>query len=168
MAGCPMAVVRHSFREIAMKRLSCTVAALVAIVTLSGCVPSPTSGKGFTLPTGDVERGQSAFVTLQCHACHTVDGVELPDVTAQLETRIALGGKVPRIRTYGELVTSVINPSHRLADGYAESLVAAEGQSKMTNYNEVLTVQQLIDVVTFLQSRYELEPYEPTQYPILY
>jgi hypothetical protein len=30
----------------------------------------------------------------------------------------------------------------------------------------VLTVNQLIDLVAFLESHYELEKYEPTEYPI--
>ena len=45
-------------------------------------------------------------------------------------------------------------------------LPALEGESKMKNYNDVLTVKQLIDLVAFLQSRYELQPYEPTDYPV--
>lgn len=151
-----------------MKRLIAGMAGLVVIVALSGCMPGPTSGKGFTLPAGDVERGRTAFVELKCHACHTVDGVELPEVEAELKPVVRLGGKVPRISTYGELVTSVINPSHKLASGYSKEAVSADGQSRMTNYNEALTVQQLIDIVAFLQSRYELQPYEPTHYPILY
>lgn len=151
-----------------MKRQIVGMSGLVLTMALAGCVPGPTSGKGFTLPAGDVERGRTAFVELKCHACHSVDGVELPEVEAELKPAVRLGGKVPRISTYGELVTSVINPSHKLASGYAAEAVSTDGQSKMTNYNAALTVQQLIDIVAFLQSRYELQPYEPTQYPILY
>ena len=135
---------------------------------LSGCVPGPTSGKGFTLPTGSVEQGQQDFVSLKCHACHSVSGVELPEIAAELDPRVELGGEVPRISTYGELVTSIINPSHKLARGFSEDTVAEDGESKMKNYNDVLTVQQLTDLVAFLQSRYKLEPFEPTPYPTLY
>jgi mono/diheme cytochrome c family protein len=151
-----------------MNRLNSSLVCIGLFAAACGCVPGPTSGKGFTLPQGDVERGQAAFVELQCHACHTVSGIELPEITAEVDTRVQLGGKVPRISTYGELVTSVINPSHKLASGYAPETVATGGESKMTNYNEALTVQQLIDIVAFLQSKYELQPYEPTPYPILY
>jgi len=35
----------------------------------------------------------------------------------------------------------------------------------MTVYNDVMTVAQLIDIVTFLEEHYELRPYEPTRYP---
>ena len=63
------------------------------------------------------------------------------------EQSIKLGGEVARIKTYGELVTSIINPSHKLAKGYPPEAVASEeGQSKMKNYNDVMTVSQLLSV----------------------
>ena len=32
-----------------------------------------------------------------------------------------------------------------------------EDRSRMTNFNETMTVEQLIDLTAFLQSKYELE-----------
>lgn len=151
-----------------MKRLVSVFAGAALMAVLNGCTPAPQSGKGFTLPDGDVEAGRTAFVELECHACHTVAGVELPEISAEADPIVELGGKVTRISTYGELVTSVINPSHKLASGYAANAVSEDGESKMTNYNDALSVQQLIDIVAFLQSQYELKPYEPTPYPVLY
>lgn len=148
-------------------RLHSTVLLLAVFsLALIGCSPSAKSGKGFTLPEGDVEAGKSAFVTLQCTSCHTVSGVEqATGEDGKPEMSVALGGEVARIATYGELVTSIINPSHRVAPAYQLEEVAKDGDSKMRNYNDVLTVQQLCDLVAFLQSKYELRRYEPTQYP---
>ena len=81
---------------------------------------------------------------------------------------VELGGEVERLREYSDLVTAIINPSHRLAKGYDASLVANEGKSRMTVYNDVMTVSQLIDIVTFLQSHYQLRPYEPSPSPDYY
>ncbi|NQV27329.1 MAG: c-type cytochrome [Rhodopirellula sp.] len=133
-----------------------------------GCAPTPQSGRGFTLPDGDVERGQAVFAELQCHACHQVNGLEFPVAENATDMAVRLGGKVDRIQTYGELVTSIINPSHKVAKGYAKEDVTKDDEgkeSRMLNYNEVMTVQQLIDLVKFLQSHYELKPHEPTAYP---
>lgn len=149
-------------------RIALAVVAGILLPAISGCVPGPTSGKGFTLPQGKAEQGQAAFVSLECHACHSVSGLESPEIQAEIDPKVQLGGEVPRISTYGELVTSIINPSHKLARGYSEEVVAEDGVSRMTNYNDVLTVQQLTDLVAFLQSKYKLEPYEPTYYPPLY
>lgn len=137
------------------------------LVSVAGCTPQPTSGRGFTLPDGDVDRGQQFFVQLNCHQCHTVSGAELPQIDDR-ELNIRLGGNVPRIGTYGELVTAIVNPSHRLAKGHTTDEVAVDGHSRMQNYNDVLTVSQLIDLVAFLQSRYTLRTYEPTNYPMYY
>ena len=145
------------------------VLALSGMLTgVVGCEPQPTSGKGFTLPNGNVDHGKAAFVQLNCHQCHSVaEVVDLPGPEAP-PMNIRLGGKVARIGTYGELVTAIINPSHRLAKGHREEDVADNGQSLMKNYNDVLTVTQLIDLVAFLQSRYSLRTYETTDYPMLY
>ena len=136
-------------------------------VPLLGCTPAPTSGKGFTLPAGNGEQGKAVFVSHNCHLCHNVSGVEQP-AEAEREMDIALGGEVRRISTYGELVTSIINPSHKLAKGYAEEDVAEEGESIMENYNDVLTVAELIDLVAFLQSKYSIRPPDVTDYPMYY
>ena len=138
---------------------------LSLIVCLAGCASKE---ENFTLPKGDAERGQAAFVNFRCYDCHRVHGVDLPPAEEPNQVMVELGGKVERLRDYGDLVTAIINPSHRLASGYTPNLVAQEGKSRMTVYNDVMTVSQLIDIVTFLQSHYELQPYEPTPYPDYY
>ncbi|MCA9133631.1 MAG: hypothetical protein KDA45_10770 [Planctomycetales bacterium] len=151
-----------------MRKLLLAPLVMVCLAAV-GCVPSPKSGKGFTLPEGDVERGLATYLSLQCNACHSLPDVEPSTTEAQPgEMLVALGGEVPRIQTYGELVTAIINPSHRLASGYRTDAISVDGESKMKNYNEVMTIAQLADLVTFLQSKYTLEPYEPSPYPPYY
>lgn len=133
---------------------------------LSGCDTGPKSGWGFTLPDGDADRGKAVFMEMYCTDCHKVVGnsdIPHPD---DAEITVNIGGKTRVVKTYGQLVTSVINPSHRLAKGYDPAMIQEQGQSKMPNYNSVMTVQQLVDLVTFLQSQYELQPYTRSHYPI--
>jgi hypothetical protein len=138
---------------------------LTLVVCLAGC---GSDGNEFTLPPGDAERGQAAFIKFRCYDCHRVHGVDLPPGEEPGQVVVELGGEVERLRDYGDLVTAIVNPSHRLAKGYAESTVADEGKSRMTVYNDVMTVSQLIDIVAFVQAHYELRPYEPTPYPDYY
>jgi L-cysteine S-thiosulfotransferase len=140
-------------------------AKLSLVVCLVGCAAEE---KAFTLPPGDAERGQAAFTKFRCFDCHLVNGVDLPPGEEPEQVMVQLGGEVDRLRDYGDLVTAIVNPSHRLAKGYASNLVADEGKSRMTVYNDVMTVSQLTDIVTFLQSHYELRPYKPTPYPDYY
>lgn len=136
-------------------------------LVLQGCLFDPESARGFRLPEGDAERGRQAFLDLQCYACHQIPGIDLPR-GSESSLSVTLGGSVGRVRTYGELVTSIINPSHKLAPGYEEDEVSAGGRSLMeeANLNEVMTVRQLTDVVTYLQPLYKVHPpaYNPYNY----
>ncbi len=137
------------------------------VLALSGCQREPTSGAGFRLPDGDANQGREVFVYMQCNQCHTISGIELPVLPYADAPYVELGGTVSWVKTYGELVTSIINPSHKLATGYAEELVAEDGESNMYIYNRHMTVQELIDLVAFLQSHYDVVPprYEYRVYP---
>jgi hypothetical protein len=130
-------------------------AAAVLFVTLTSC-SGRHSPAGFRLPeNGDVERGRAAFVELKCHTCHRVVGEDLPAPTVEPAMPIALGGTVYEIRTDGYLVTSIINPSHKLV-GYPKDQVSTDGESKMPDLTRVMTVRQLVDIVAFLQARYKV------------
>lgn len=144
---------------------SSTLVLLILGTFAVGCAPDPKSGAGFTLPDGSAERGQQTFVQLQCHACHTVSGLDLEQLDSSETQMIALGGVTANVKTYGDLVTSIINPSHRFAFGYSdEEIKTPAGKSQMRLYNDEMTIAQLIDLVAFLQSRYEVEEYQPTPY----
>ena len=138
----------------------------VALAMMFGCATPPKSGKGFTLPPGDPQAGEANFVSFYCNACHKVEGIDQwSDEGQSPELSVVLGGEVTRIETYDELVTSIINPSHRLAKGYPVDEVSFAGESKMVNYNDVMTVTELTDLVAFLQSKYRLIEYELSDYP---
>jgi mono/diheme cytochrome c family protein len=160
LRGKPAAKIGHK------RRMHLPLGLIVAwlVFLIAGCMPDPKSPEGFSLPDGDPQRGKETFAQLQCHACHTVSGVEFEPLEVSDEQRIALGGVTPDVKTYGDLVTSIINPSHRFALGYPEEDVRADGESKMRMYNDEMTITQLIDLVAFLQSHYEVRAYQPTPY----
>lgn len=151
----------------ACRGLRTTVALVSVAALLAACDNGPNVGRGFSLPQGDVERGKQVFLYTGCLSCHVIDGID-SDIAIELEEPVRLGGKVARVKTYGELVTAVINPSHRIAEQYRARMASADGPSPMRNYNDILTVSQLIDLVTFLETRYELDPYQATHYTTFY
>jgi sulfur-oxidizing protein SoxX len=138
-------------------RLRRGLSVILCVATLQACATD--WGQGFHLPPGDATRGREAFVDLRCNFCHEVNGFD-PPTPIVAETRVLLGGRTVRVRTYGDLVTSIVNPSHRLARGYSREDITLGGESVMSfiDLNELLTVQQLIDIVAFLQSEYEVVP----------
>ncbi|MEM7359050.1 MAG: c-type cytochrome [Pseudomonadota bacterium] len=152
-----------------MKNLT-LIPTLIAALMLSACDPEAVANRGFSLPEGDIETGQQLFQELRCIACHTVAGNDPDDeqwlIEGEREIDVLIGGESIRVQTYGDLVTSIINPSHRLAKDYSAEEVSVAGESKMPNYNGVMRVDELIDIVTFLKSRYVLKQPPITTYPI--
>ena len=143
-----------------MKRLSALTLLLTCVLVLSGCDEDRTmSERGFRLPEGDAMAGRETFLYMHCNQCHTIQGEQLATIPG-FEPFVELGGAVTRVKTYGELVTAIINPSHKLADGYAKDLVSENGKSKMYVYNGFMTVQELTDLVMFLQPHYDVVPPE--------
>ena len=139
-----------------MKTASAIAILLATAVLGSGCdADKMMSESGFRLPDGDAQAGRETFLYMQCNQCHTIQGEELPEIAGS-EPYVELGGAVSTVKTYGELVTAIINPSHKLADGYAKDKVSEDGVSNMYVYNNFMTVQELTDLVMFLQPHYNV------------
>lgn len=131
---------------------------LTSTAVLLACANQWDQG-GVHLPQGDAAKGREAFVDLRCHACHEMEGFN-PPTPIVAETRVLLGGQTARVKTYGDVITSIANPSHRIAGGYPPEAIAVDGVPLMTliHLNEVMTVQQLVDLAAFLVTAYEVVP----------
>lgn len=136
---------------------------LFVFVALTAC-GGKDSPRGFSLPEGDASAGKATFVALGCNACHSTPDVAQLEGAAVGGISVALGGSVSQVKTYADLVTSVINPSHRISKSYLGEQVQLNGESRMRNYNDVMTVKQLTDLVTYLQPHYTLRVYHRTVY----
>jgi hypothetical protein len=141
---------------------------LAAAALLLGCTePGPNSPNGFRLPAGDPAAGRQAFIDLRCYVCHQVQGVDAKFEGTPAAT-VALGGPVSRVKSYGELVTAIINPTHKVAPDPAAPDRAAtpESMMKLAGVNDVMTVTQLVNLVAFLQPQFKVVP--PTYDPYTY
>ena len=133
--------------------------ALTALALLmGGCGDSLKSARRVRLPQGSAEKGKAAFIALNCTACHTVVGADLPKPTAPPESVLELGGEVARLRTVGGLLTSIIHPTYAISERMKRPAATAPVKSPMPVVNDVMTVTQLIDLVTFLQPHYKQLP----------
>ena len=134
-------------------------AVLLIAGALVGCGKSQPPVKGFVLPDGDIQRGQEVFASIGCRRCHSIAELELPPFDGPTTLNITLGGQVHKVKTYGELLTSIVNPGHTVSPLYLKTLDPKEresAQSPMPNFNKAINVSQLIDLTAFLHSRYEL------------
>ncbi len=129
----------------------------------TGCSTARNPSRGFRLAAnGDNERGKKAFQEFGCTECHEVNGAHLPSPTLQ---HVKLGGPVTSQFSDGYLVTAIINPKFH-ATHYAAADGAQSGNPNMPEFASRMTVQQLTDIVTYLQSRYSIFPMQkPSEYP---
>jgi sulfur-oxidizing protein SoxX len=142
-----------------MRRAAVASLSLFALAIIAACAQGVKSPAGFRLPDGNPERGRAVFIALKCAGCHQVKDVDLPATSAEMTRPVVLGGETIYERTDGELVTSIINPSHRLAFGYPADAVTTDGRhSKMKDYSDTMTVRELVDLVAFLHTTYKTVP----------
>ena len=136
----------------------CLIFVSMPAVLASGCAFTPTFG--FPIEEADIDAGRQAFIDHQCHACHSVAGVRLPALAGASDVMLELGGETVFVTSYAELVTSIISPNHFISERYRdrqllEGVLPLESPMPMPHI-ENMTVRQLIDLVAFLDSRYEM------------
>jgi len=143
---------------------------LLPAVILAGCAVEQYTREDFRFPilNGDIDQGRNSFVALGCHQCHSVNGVDLPVYPGESPLQLELGGEIIYVKTYGELVTSIINPNHVISEKYLDSLDSGARQllTSPMPFKREMTIEQLVDVVTFLNSRYVLlQPHYTVNHP---
>ena len=114
-------------------------------------------GWKFSWPSGNAAAGREAFVKLECYSCHEVRGERFPAPDP---------GKVgPELSSMASLhppeyfAEAIINPSAVVEEG--KGYRASDGRSKMPSYNDLVTVQEVIDLVAYLKSLEEHKPASP-------
>ena len=134
-----------------------SLGSLLLMLALSACTMESPAVKGFVLPDGDVVLGEQVFTKYGCHGCHTIPGVDLPKIEPPPELVIEIGGEVYRVKNYGELLTSVINPNHEISPeslNKLETAGRADASTPMPFYGDVMTITEMINLVAFLQAQY--------------
>lgn len=154
-----------------MLRKALSGLAILGALSLGACTQPGDTLVELRLPEGDAMAGKQAFVDLGCTACHTVTGIEGLPAPEVPETSFELGPTLAAL-SRGGIATSVITPAHVNAEAtelwtdwepgqrvwLGPGQVAAEGEqqrpkrSRMSSYGDVMTINQLSDLVAFLDS----------------
>jgi len=143
---------------------------LPLVLIASACTKEPPV-RGFMMPDGDIAQGEQVFLDFNCHGCHTIPEMEFPTPEFEPPFILDIGGNVYQVKTYGDLLTAIVNPDHIISRKYIMMLEEAQREtviSPMPYYGEEMTVAELIDLVAFLHEQYvKLQPdYYKTHYPI--
>lgn len=131
--------------------------ALPALV--AGCASSMLFG--FPVDQGDIAAGRQAFIDHRCHQCHSIADERLPPLAGADRPILELGGPTTTVRSYADLTTSIINPDHAISERYVDQELTRNAQLPLESPMpmpsiDTVTVRQLIDIVAFLDSRYQL------------
>ncbi len=103
-------------------------------------------GWHFTWPQGDPLKGREVFVKLECYSCHTVPGEQFPAPSGDIGPELAAMGPLHDAEYFAE---AIINPNTVIEAG--KGYEAADGTSKMPSYNDLVTVQEVADLVAYLK-----------------
>jgi Cu/Ag efflux protein CusF len=104
-------------------------------------------GWQFTMPKGDVAKGREAFEKFACYVCHEVRGEKFPAAApgSVLGPELSQMGPLHPLEYFTE---SIVNPSAHAGKKYRN----ADGKSTMPVANDRMTVQELIDLSSYIAS----------------
>jgi Cu/Ag efflux protein CusF len=104
-------------------------------------------GWRFTMPKGDASKGREVFEKYVCFVCHEVRGEKFPAAApgSVLGPELSQMGPLHPLEYFTE---SVVNPSAHASKKYR----GPDGKSTMPAHNDRMTVQELIDLSTYLAS----------------
>jgi mono/diheme cytochrome c family protein len=103
-------------------------------------------GWKFAWPQGDPVKGREVFVKLECYSCHEVKGERFPAPGGEVGPELSVMGLLHDVEYFAE---AIINPTAVVEKG--KGYEAADGASKMPSYNDLVTVQEVIDLVAYLK-----------------
>ena len=135
-------------------RVAALSVTLIVLFGLFGCDNQRESARGFALPDGNVAAGAAVFATMGCGSCHGIEGKTETNAPVGAR-RLMIGGTSSKLPSDGYLVSAIINPSHFIRKQAGVQSTLPSGESRMSNFNHVLTVAQLVDLVAWLQSLHE-------------
>jgi Cu/Ag efflux protein CusF len=101
----------------------------------------------FTMPKGDATKGREVFEKFACYVCHEVRGEKFPAAApgGVLGPELSQMGPLHPLEFFTE---SIVNPSAHAPKKYR----GPDGKSTMPAVNDRMTVQELIDLSTYLVS----------------
>jgi Cu/Ag efflux protein CusF len=104
-------------------------------------------GWQFTMPKGDVVKGREAFEKFACYVCHEVRGEKFPAAApgSVLGPELSQMGPLHPLEFFTE---SIVNPSAHASKKYR----GPDGKSTMPAVNDRMTVQELIDLSSYIAS----------------
>lgn len=109
------------------------------------------------VPKGDASVGLSTFIDKGCYKCHLTGDAKLPKLEVTPQLSIQLGGDERSTWTRDRFARAIMNPNHAIAPEYHVAKIVSGDKfgaenSPMLDFNDILTLKDLINLTTFLES----------------
>jgi mono/diheme cytochrome c family protein len=105
-------------------------------------------GWRFSWPAGDAAAGREVFVKLECYACHEVKGETFPAADpGKVGPELSFMAPLHPAKYFAE---AVINPDAVVEEG--KGYRSPDGKSKMPTYSDLVTVQEVVNLVAYLKA----------------
>lgn len=109
---------------------------------------------GIQMVRADEVEGRKAFIKHQCASCHSVFyDRALPKPTSDVDGPVL--GRPDRLHLPADIMNAIISPSHEISKDYKGELTL-DGTSPMVRLTHVMTVQELLDIATYLMDVQDL------------
>ncbi|AGH44727.1 hypothetical protein [Paraglaciecola psychrophila] len=78
---------------------------IILLSVLAACSYGTDFPEGFSLPEGDIAKGEQVFLQYKCQACHALKGYEDDSLIKEFDTPVPLGGTSSLVKTYAQCVS---------------------------------------------------------------
>lgn len=92
-------------------------------------------------------KDREVFVKLECYRCHEVIGEMFPAPGGEVGPELSVMGPMHDAEYFAE---AIINPNAVIEKG--KGYEAEDGTSKRPSYSDIVTVQEVIDLVAYLKA----------------
>ena len=113
-------------------------------------------GEAKIFPKGNAKKGALVFEVKLCHRCHTIPGKRFPEIDLPPIDNISLAGENNKGWTRDDYAHHIMDPQHIISPDHQKAMIiigdklGAEN-SPMPSFADLLTVQDLIHLATFLE-----------------
>jgi hypothetical protein len=109
--------------------------------------PGATDESELLLAGGSADAGRKAFFDLRCNLCHGVMEQSLREATTPNYGPVLTVEQASQPSL--QLAISIVKPAHSMSPAFAE---VTKGSTPMGDYNNVMTVRQLMDLLAYIKS----------------
>lgn len=135
-----------------------TIGVVFAMAVLQSAIAQDSEDGEKVVPKGDPAKGRTLFENKQCYRCHTVEGQRFPDAEVEGIEFVHLGGTNNTGWDRDLYASQIMDPQHLISPDHQKAMLiigdrlGAEN-SPMPDFNDALTVGEMIDLATYLEER---------------